>query len=100
MTELVPKAFENRARRCFPPKVTCTNWRSVLLARGAGGRFDGSVNCGPQPQVPTQCSAAAAAPGWSQLRLSATAKAVRQALLEQSSEISFRQMFNFLPMLF
>src|SRR3989442_6949300 len=43
----------------FPPSVVRTNCRSVLLARGAGGKLPGSVNCGPQPQVVTKCPAAA-----------------------------------------
>src|SRR6266568_8280384 len=39
--------------------VVWTNWRSVLLASGAGGKLPGSVNCGPQPHVVTQWPSAA-----------------------------------------
>ena len=59
-TELVPYALEKRTRKCFPPMVVWTNCRSVLFASGAGGKFPGSVNCGPQPHVVTQWPSAAA----------------------------------------
>src|SRR5579871_4585751 len=42
--------------------VICTNCRTVLLASGAGGRLLGSVSCGPQPHVVTQCPVPARKP--------------------------------------
>jgi hypothetical protein len=46
VTGEVPKALENRTRRCFPPMDTWTTWRNVLLVKpGGGGRLRGSVNC-------------------------------------------------------
>src|SRR6266568_8841471 len=51
--------------------VVWTNWRSVLLASGAGGRLPGSVNCGPQPQVVTQWPSAARASTYPPARIPA-----------------------------
>jgi hypothetical protein len=56
-----------------------TTWRRVLVVKpGAGGRLEGSVNCGPQPQVPTQWPFAATALCAAQQRPVVMARCVNQ----------------------
>src|SRR5215470_8237544 len=60
-----PNALEKRSRTCCPPTDVWIVCRTVLSAstrlswvNGAGGMLPGSVSCGIETQLSTQCHAA------------------------------------------
>jgi hypothetical protein len=59
VVEPVEYLLEKCTRILLPPKVACTTWRNVLLAKyGEAGLFPVSVNCWPVAQVPIHVSVA------------------------------------------